>query len=63
MAVIVSVFHNSYQSERYCWLSGDILLFSIVIPVAVVLLINITVFLVVMWKIKSTAKSQVSNAS
>uniref|UniRef100_H2ZFP7 G-protein coupled receptors family 2 profile 2 domain-containing protein n=1 Tax=Ciona savignyi TaxID=51511 RepID=H2ZFP7_CIOSA len=47
---------KSYQSMKYCWLSTDPLLYSIVYPIAVMLLINVIIFIIIMYNI--TYRSQ-----
>ena len=42
---------NLYQSEKYCWLHPDVVYGSVVIPVAIVLFSNLTVFVLVMYSI------------
>ncbi|XP_076802640.1 adhesion G-protein coupled receptor G6-like isoform X1 [Clavelina lepadiformis] len=52
--VVVTVVMTSmtgYQSSRYCWLSQDPLLYSVVIPVGIVLAINCVIFLIIMYSI------------
>ena len=47
---------ENYQSERYCWLSADVVLYSIVVPIGIVLFVNVGVFLVVLWNITVGSK-------
>jgi len=42
---------NLYQSEKYCWLHPDVVYGSVVIPVAIILFFNLTVFALVMYSI------------